>query len=259
MPGGVSANAIYGSAGSGGSEGLRPCLWMSAGLVSYKLCDRDFDCEHCPLDAALRGDTLQVLYPPGPSAGAPPGVAAFYFPDDRLYGDGHTWVLGGAGGDVRIGLDAFATALLGTVVRLIPAAGLEGEEASVAAGAPLCTVDLGIGRLPISSPVTGRLIRWNGAVEADATILTTGPYTEGWILEMEVTEAGSPVGLVGAEAALDRSRLDLRRFRRRAAIFLFDDAGAVGPTMADGGEILTDLRCILGAHRYLELVGDLVR
>ena len=33
-----------------------PCIWMSAGLVSYKLCDRDFDCGNCPLDAALRGN-----------------------------------------------------------------------------------------------------------------------------------------------------------------------------------------------------------
>ena len=26
------------------------CIWMSAGLVRYKLCDREFDCEHCPLE-----------------------------------------------------------------------------------------------------------------------------------------------------------------------------------------------------------------
>ena len=30
------------------------CVWVTAGVLNYKLCDRDFDCEHCPLDAALR-------------------------------------------------------------------------------------------------------------------------------------------------------------------------------------------------------------
>ena len=30
------------------------CVWMQGGLVSYKLCDRRLDCEHCPFDAALR-------------------------------------------------------------------------------------------------------------------------------------------------------------------------------------------------------------
>ena len=31
------------------------CVWMDAGVLAYKLCDRGFDCSHCPLDAALRG------------------------------------------------------------------------------------------------------------------------------------------------------------------------------------------------------------
>jgi len=30
------------------------CVWMRAGVIRFWLCDRDFDCEHCPLDAALR-------------------------------------------------------------------------------------------------------------------------------------------------------------------------------------------------------------
>ncbi|MFL6213965.1 MAG: hypothetical protein ACJ74J_08740 [Blastocatellia bacterium] len=29
------------------------CVWMQAGVVGYKLCDRQFDCEHCPFDLAL--------------------------------------------------------------------------------------------------------------------------------------------------------------------------------------------------------------
>lgn len=32
------------------------CVWMQAGVVGYKLCDREFDCDRCPFDAALRGE-----------------------------------------------------------------------------------------------------------------------------------------------------------------------------------------------------------
>ncbi|HYW69484.1 MAG TPA: hypothetical protein VE961_00530 [Pyrinomonadaceae bacterium] len=40
------------------SSTLRPapslyCVWMDAGVVNYKLCDRSYDCERCPLDQAL--------------------------------------------------------------------------------------------------------------------------------------------------------------------------------------------------------------
>src|SRR6266542_303748 len=34
---------------------LRECWWMQGGVVDYKLCDRDYDCEHCPFDEALHG------------------------------------------------------------------------------------------------------------------------------------------------------------------------------------------------------------
>ena len=32
-----------------------PCVWMSAGLIAYKLCDQDFECERCLFDWAMRG------------------------------------------------------------------------------------------------------------------------------------------------------------------------------------------------------------
>ena len=31
------------------------CWWMLAGIVDYKLCDRDYDCEHCSFDDVLHG------------------------------------------------------------------------------------------------------------------------------------------------------------------------------------------------------------
>jgi hypothetical protein len=36
------------------------CVWMRAGVIRFWLCDRNFDCEHCPLDAALRGPRASV-------------------------------------------------------------------------------------------------------------------------------------------------------------------------------------------------------
>lgn len=49
--------------GQSGDEGRaagspKQCVWMQAGVVGYKLCDREFDCDLCPFDAALRGHAL---------------------------------------------------------------------------------------------------------------------------------------------------------------------------------------------------------
>ncbi len=32
------------------------CIWMECGYVEYKLCDRDFDCENCPFDKAIKAE-----------------------------------------------------------------------------------------------------------------------------------------------------------------------------------------------------------
>ncbi len=31
------------------------CLWMLAGVLTYRLCARSHECDSCPLDRALRG------------------------------------------------------------------------------------------------------------------------------------------------------------------------------------------------------------
>ncbi|HLE32365.1 MAG TPA: hypothetical protein VJB38_07150, partial [Bacteroidota bacterium] len=30
------------------------CIWMDAGVVGYKLCDRSLQCDHCPFDESMR-------------------------------------------------------------------------------------------------------------------------------------------------------------------------------------------------------------
>ena len=30
------------------------CVWMTSGVIEYKLCDNNFDCENCPFDKVIR-------------------------------------------------------------------------------------------------------------------------------------------------------------------------------------------------------------
>ena len=30
------------------------CVWMTSGVIEYKLCDNNFDCENCPFDKVMR-------------------------------------------------------------------------------------------------------------------------------------------------------------------------------------------------------------
>jgi len=35
------------------SEGKKPCIWMEAGVIDYKICNHDFDCLSCDFDRAM--------------------------------------------------------------------------------------------------------------------------------------------------------------------------------------------------------------
>jgi len=252
------------------SQRARPCIWMTAGLVAYKLCDRDFDCEHCPLDAALRGDLHSS------SHGVPlPSAYTATFPEDRLYSSGHLWLqqrrLGTeeAGKRVsRLGVDAFAAALLGSC------RGVRGvsDGAVLEVGQVCCELDLGCGLLPLASPVAAEMSGLNPRLAEAPELPATAPYGDGWLLEMTSRSNPAPTpgtavpknrptgasGLFEAEAARERTGLDLRHFRRKVALHLLTETSAVGPTLADGGTPLTDLRQMLGERRWLAVLRELI-
>lgn len=237
-------------------DSARPCLWMSAGLLTYRLCDRDFDCDRCPLDAALRrGDPLGSR---DHEALSEPHCGTGDFPEDRRYTAGHSWVQvvqGQDGGNLRFGLDTFAAAIIGRCggVTWNP------PERSVARGEAVCQLDLGLGALWIGAPVRGSVVKENQALRDRPEQVVTAPYTDGWIAEFMAEDMADVDQLVPAELSRERSRLDLQRFRRRVAMqLLADDAGRVGRTLADGGELLTDLRQMLGGPKYLDIVRELI-
>lgn len=226
-----------------------PCIWMSAGLVSYKLCDRAFECERCPLDLALSG------------AGRPPeriaDLGSVEFPDGLAYTPGHTWLSPAAGEGstrFRFGVDALAALLAGRTAGFRP----DGDGELVAAGEPLGTLRVDAGELALSAPITCRVRRPNVDLEGNPTLTAREPYGRGWLVEVAAERAEDVGAMLRPEAALERAALDLRHFRRRLALELLADPDDVGPTLADGGARLTDLRLLLGAEAYLRLLRDLV-
>ena len=238
-------------------DSARPCLWMSAGLLTFRLCDRDFDCERCPLDAALRRGDLVGSRDHEPLLA--PNRDTSDFPDDRLYTAGHSWVQAVEGGDsgrrLRFGLDTFAAAIIGRCGGIT----WNPPERSLARGDVVCRLDLGIGALWIGAPVRGSVVDVNQALRDGPEQLVTAPYREGWIAEFLAEDKAEVDQLTPADLSRERSRLDLQRFRRRVAMqLLADDAGRVGRTLADGGELLTDLRQMLGGPKYLDIVRELI-
>lgn len=230
-----------------------PCIWMSAGILSYRLCDRDLDCEHCPLDAALRGQSLESRR--RVSLLTVSEMTKSY-PDDRLYSPQHSWVQAQKASNeqlVRFGLDAFAATIIGHCCKIsLPEVGLERKRGKV-----LCEIDLGLGVLFVTAPLGATVVAKNEKLERDPNQLVIAPFGDGWIADLQVRDPSQLRNLSTARDAGEQTRMDLRRFRRRVALQLLADTEGLGPCLADGGE-LADLRQILAGPTYLDLVRELI-
>ena len=237
------------------TDSAHPCIWMSAGLLAYRLCDRDFECEQCPLDAALRGTSADASARPGVRP-AHQHQTEMQFPNDRFYTTGHTWLraVDGDQARYRLGLDGFAAAMIARPRNLswntVPKALGRGENAT--------TIGFDGGSLQLHLPVDARLSGTNESLDENPGAVIEEPYEAGWLVELEDVNEGSLDDLMPADAARNQARLDLRRFRRRIALHLLAQASEVGPTLADGGELVADPWFILGGDRYLELLRELI-
>ena len=113
-------------------------------------------------------------------------------PDDRRYTKEHEWAKED-GGRIVIGITDYAQDQLGDVVFVgLPEAGAEVE-----AGKPLGEVESTKSVSDVYSPVSGKVLEKNAAVESTPELINTDPYGEGWLVAIE-GGAGVVDGLMSA-------------------------------------------------------------
>lgn len=235
--------------------GAEPCVWMTAGVIAFKLCDRDFECERCPLDLALGA----ARAPRAPGAPGRLERARLVFPNDREYSPRHVWVAPLDAVRVRCGLDALAARFIGRLhAFVLPAAGTH-----VRAGEPLGWIVDEDEASPVAAPVDGLVLAANPKVRAEPALALTEPYGAGWLVDLardrRCADPGPRTALHAAREARRLAARDLRAWRRlvsRRGERARDGArvNGVGRTAQDGGRPLRDLRRVLGARRFRRLL-----
>jgi glycine cleavage system H lipoate-binding protein len=228
------------------------CLWMTAGILSYQLCDRMFDCDHCPLDAAMRRrfSTPAALREDGGAQLTPAGLQEI--PQEGLeYSRNHWWVCKKDQRLVRLGIEpGLAQALLGVKGIVFPSARQRLQK-----GQACVWVVMEGGTLPLEAPLDGVVRDVNHELTAKPHLLSLQPLDDGWLFELGVDEpSGETAGLMAADEARPRYAADRNRFLALLSSALRGRRPAVGPTLADGGEKLQNFADMLGPTRYFALV-----
>ncbi|HVP37542.1 MAG TPA: hypothetical protein VMS93_00005 [Candidatus Saccharimonadales bacterium] len=242
--------------------GEHKCVWMTAGILSYQLCDREFDCDNCPLDGAIRMHFTPPAGHGARAAGEPQALEGpGRLPTDRLYSRNHCWVktLGRTPERhrmARVGLEpGLADALLMPRSVVLPSVGEHLKRRC----SHTWVVTEG-GTLGLAAPTDGMVSAVNPDVVRRPHLLGSSPLEDGWIYEMDVCEnelrAG---GLLGPEDARKEYALADARFQQLLAEALQSENPRVGATLADGGVALQHVSDMLGASRYFAMLRQIYR
>ena len=114
------------------------------------------------------------------------------YPEDLKYTTDHEWVRVVSDTTIRFGITEYAQDALGDIVYVsLPEAG-----ASVAAGDACGEVESTKSVSDLYAPVTGTVSARNEALEATPEVVNADPYGEGWMVEVELSDAAQLEGLL---------------------------------------------------------------
>jgi glycine cleavage system H lipoate-binding protein len=112
-------------------------------------------------------------------------VGGFRVPENLRYHPGHTWALSESPNLVRVGMDDFASKLIGKVERIV----LPQRGQWIRQGQKMATIYRDGVAVDMVSPIEGSVADVNDSVSSDPKLTQNDPYGEGWLLTVQSPDA----------------------------------------------------------------------
>jgi glycine cleavage system H protein len=250
------------------------CIWMTAGVISFKLCPLNYDCEHCDFDkvmrlqarstglkskekrdifeTAIRAENTHTTILNTKESFFTFSVGEF---DERLHlhpthlwarlENEHTW---------KVGVDQLLAYVLPPPVRIelhSPNQVLIQEQTF---GALLTEA----GAVFVPVPLSGRLVQVNPNLAEEPKLLQQDPYGEGWLAMIDWFKDNSE--LLRFHTGPD-SKIFLKEEAQHLKFLLKYrgvEVNQVGITLSDGGAKIQYLHQILPAEVCLRLAQEMI-
>jgi glycine cleavage system H protein len=178
-----------------------------------------------------RQPVLRTVSQEAASRVLPAMVAGFQVPENVRYHAGHTWALSESRELVRVGIDDFASKLIGKIESIA----LPQRGRWVRQGQKIWTIFRDGKSVDMVSPIEGTVTAINEAVLQNPELARKDPYGEGWLLTVQAPDAKINFrNLMGGTLARLWTESSALKLRSRMPML----AGAVAQ---DGGVAVDDL------------------
>jgi glycine cleavage system H protein len=226
------------------------CVWMTAGVLKYQLCDRELNCDECPLDAALRRKTRAPAHRVGTSQASSSQAFEPALRKSCLYSRNHCWVLHVAPRLVRVGIEPGLARLIGRIRAIL----LPSRGQTIQPGQTCAWIVTAGGTLPLETPVGGSVQAANPLLAESPHLLQQDPFNHGWLYEA-AEEADSPeLDLVSPERIATTYAEDHQEFLTALNGMFSNDDPDPGCSLAGVEARLESIIDFVGPKRYFNTV-----
>ena len=173
-------------------------------------------------------------------------VNGFKVPDNVRYHPGHTWALSESPNLVRVGIDDFASKLMGKIESIT----LPQRGQWIRQGQKMCTLHRDGCAVDMVSPIEGSVSDINPALAEDPKLALRDPYGEGWLVTVQAPDAKTSFrNLLGGALARWWTEESANRLRIRMPM-------ALGALAQDGGVAMNDVTTHIPDQEWLPLVKE---
>jgi glycine cleavage system H protein len=193
------------------------------------------------------GVVLQTSAHPEAPRMVPALVAGFRVPENLRYHAGHTWALSESSDLVRVGMDDFASKLIGKIENIT----LPQRGRWVRQGQKLATIFRDGKSVDMISPIEGTVTNVNDAVTANPELARKDPYGEGWLVTVTAPDTKTNFrNLLGGALARVWTEESALRLRKKMPMAM---AAALAQ---DGGVAVDDLSAHLPEQDWATLTRE---
>jgi glycine cleavage system H protein len=173
-------------------------------------------------------------------------VGGFEVPENRRYHPGHTWALSESPSLVRVGMDDFASKLMGKLESIT----LPQRGQWIRQGQKMCTIHRDGSAVDMVSPIEGTVSDVNQAIVQDPKLALRDPYGDGWLLTVQAPDAKTSFrNLLGGALARWWTEESASRLQRRMPMML-------GALAQDGGVAVDNVAAQIPDQDWLPLAKE---
>jgi glycine cleavage system H lipoate-binding protein len=206
----------------------RLCRHSLTGRIASRACAYDYQCGHCDFDQYFE----EVWSTNATSLSCEKGqVRGITVPYGHYFHVGHAWARIESGGEIRVGLDDFASRLFGKADAMaLPLLGFQMDPDRPGFG-----FKRGGNEAQVLSPLGGVVTSVNARVLENPDLSAQAPYDEGWLFMLHTPDVKKAVNnLMDSTESMDWIGREVDRLEQ-----MIEDVA--GPLATDGGLLAGDI------------------